>query len=91
MTEDIEKDLNSSKSQENKPQKINKAVSFNAIKNMAFEIFFTEPDKNLVLDKLAKLFVMNPVIVREDRKVVRKKISDTQSLNFQKRVRKHVF
>jgi len=76
---------------ENKQLKINKAVSFNAIKNMAFDIFFTEPDKSVILDQLTKLFSMNSVIVREDRQVPRKKISDTQSLNFQKRMRKHVF
>jgi len=91
MTEDIEDDMNDSKSQENKKLKINKAVSFNAIKNMAFKIFSTEPDKGTVLDELTKLFTMNPVIVRENRRVPRKKISDTQSLNYQKRMRKHVF
>lgn len=58
---------------------------------MAFEIFFNEHDKNKIINKLTKLFIMNPVIVREDRQKLRKKISDTQSLNFQKRKRKHVF
>jgi len=73
------------------PQKINKSVSFNAIKNMAFEIFFNEPDKNKIINKLTQLFIMNPVTVRKDRQMLREKISDTQSLNFQKRKRKHVF
>lgn len=91
MTEDVEDAMNANKPEENKDKKINKSVSFNAIKNMAFEIFFNEPDKEKVIDKLTKLFVMNPVTVRPDRKVLRKKTSDTQSLNFQKRMRKHVF
>lgn len=91
MTEDIEDELNAKKMSENKQQKINKAVSFNALKNMAFEIFFNEPDKDKITERLTKLFVMNTIIVRENRKVPRKKISDTQSLNFQKRARKHVF
>lgn len=91
MTEDIEEKINAEKQPENKQQKINKAVSFNAIKNMAFEIFFDEPNKDKVNDKLTKLFVMNTVTVRENRIVSRKKISDTQSLNYQKRGRKHVF
>ncbi len=60
MTEDVEEEVNSHKSVEKKKVKINKAVSFDAIKNMAFEIFFTEPDTGKVLDKLRKLFVMNP-------------------------------
>jgi hypothetical protein len=34
---------------------------------------------------------MNPVLVRENRIVPRNTVSDTQSLNYQKRVRKHVF
>jgi len=58
---------------------------------MAFEIFFNEPDKNKIINKLTQLFIMNPVTVRKDRQMLRKKISDTQSLNFQKRKRKHVF
>jgi hypothetical protein len=91
MTEDIEEELNAKKLPEAKQQKINKAVSFNIIKNMAFEIFLNESDKDKVTYRLTKLFVMNTVTVRENRKVPRKNISDTQSLNFQKRARKHVF
>lgn len=83
--------MDHNKLEKNNRLKINKAVSFNAIKNMAFEIFFLEPDKDKVMDKLMKLFVLNPVVVREGRQVPRKKTSDTQSLNFQKRMRKHVF
>lgn len=89
MIEDIEEKMNTNNHHKNK--KVNKAVSFNVIKNMAFEIFFNEPNKDKVTDKLTKLFVMNPIIVREDRQVPRKKISNTQSMNFQKRKRKHVF
>ena len=66
-------------------------VSFNAIKKMAFEIFFSKKNKDLVLEKLDNLFRMNPIVVREDRGGLRKKISDTKSLNFHKRMRKHVF
>lgn len=91
MIEDVEEKLNADKPSDNKRVKINKAVSFNVIKNMAFEIFFNEPDKGMITEKLTNLFVMNPVTVRENRKVPRNKISDTQSMNFQKRKRKHVF
>lgn len=91
MTEKTEEKMNSEKSTENKQVKINKAVSFNAIKKMAFEIFFNKKNKDLVLEKLDNLFRMNPVVIREDRGRLRKKISDTKSLNFHKRMRKHVF
>jgi hypothetical protein len=89
MIEDVEENINANKTR--KKIKINKAVSFNAIKNLAFDIFFNEPDKEKVANQLTKLFIMNPVVVRENRLVSRKKISDTQSLNYQKRKRKHVF
>jgi hypothetical protein len=91
MTEKTEEKMNYEKPAENKQVKINKAVSFNAIKKMAFDIFFNEKNKDLVLEKLDNLFRMNPVLIREDRGGLRKKISDTKSLNFQKRARKHVF
>ena len=87
----MEEKINTEKIPENKRVKINKAVSFNAIKNMAFEIFFNEHDQDRVSKELEKLFIMGPVTVRKDRNVTRKKISDTQSMNFQKRKRKHGF
>jgi len=91
LTEDIEQKINAEKSDENKPVKVNKAVSFNTIKNLAFEIFFTEKDQSILFEKLDRLFSMNTVVVRKDRTVPRKKISATRSFNFQKRMRKHVF
>lgn len=91
LVEESEASINADKPQENKRQRINKAVSFNAIKQMAFELFFNEPDKDKVMNKLTTLFMMNPIIIREARHVPRKKISDTKSLNYQKRMRKHVF
>ena len=75
MTEKTEEKINAEKSTENKPVKINKAVSFNAIKKMAFEIFFNKKNKDLVLEKLDNLFRMNPIVIREDRGGLRKKIS----------------
>lgn len=91
MTEDVEEELNTSRSNKSKPLKINKSVSFHAIKIMALEIFFTEPDKEKLFEKLEKLFLLNPVTVRKDRRWPRKTISETKSVNYQKRGRKHVF
>lgn len=90
MVEDLEENINVQKPNKSKKM-INKSVSFNAIKNMAFEIFLDEPDPDLLFEKLNKLFRMNPITVRKDRQVPRKKTSHTQSFNFQKRIRKHVF
>jgi hypothetical protein len=91
MTGDIEEEINR-KIDETKPNKaINKAVSFNVIKNLAFEILSAEVDQDALEDKLKKLFLTNMRSIRKDRIVPRYKISDTRSLNFQKRFRKHVF
>ena len=93
MTEDVEEALNISRSNKSngKPLKINKSVSFHTIKTMALEIFFTESDKEKLFDKLEQLFLLNPVTVRKDRRWPRKKISATKSMNYHKRIRKHVF
>lgn len=91
LTEDIEAELNTNEPTKHKKRKVNKAVSFNAIKNMAFKIFQTEWDQEKILDKLMELFVMNPILVRENREVPRKHVTDTQLLNFYKRVKKQVF
>ncbi len=91
LVEDIETEMNEQKNKGQKKVKVNKAVSFNAIKKMAFEIFSREKDKEAILNKLVKLFTMNPVLVRNNRQVEREKISPIKSLNFQKRARKHVF
>ena len=92
ITEDVELKINANLPDNNNlNKKINKAVSFNAIKNMAFELFYTQGSKEELLDKLTFLFTQNTVVQRIDRKVERTNTSDTQSLNFQKRKRKHVF
>ena len=72
-------------------QKINKAVSFNAIKNLAFELLAGNEDRDIIILKLEKLFKMNTLVVRSDRKTPREKPSQTRSRNYQKRKRKHVF
>ena len=88
MTEDIEKQINVNKE---KKKKINKAVSFNAIKNMVFKIFNAEKNIDDIIDKLDKLFIMNLVSVRPKREAPHREKSIVRSLNFQKRMRKHVF
>ena len=70
---------------------VNKAVSFNVIKNSAFELLFTIKDKAKLLSKLTLLFMTNTCVIRKDRDVPRKKITTKRSLNYQKRTRKHVF
>lgn len=91
MTGDLEEEINAKIDETVKNRAINKAVSFNAIKNLAFEILSAKVDQDILEDKLKKLFLTNLRSIRKDRTAPRYKISDTRSLNFQKRFRKHVF
>ncbi len=58
---------------------------------MVFELFYNQGLQEELLEQLTNLFTQNTVAQRINRKVVRTNVSDTQSLNFQKRKRKHVF
>jgi hypothetical protein len=91
FTEDIQQDLNSDLKENQLPKKVNKAVSFNAIKNMAFELFFSEKDRDRTEEKLTQLFRMNTLVQRNGRSPPRQKHSPQKTINYQKRSRKHVF
>ena len=92
MTEDIDNELAfATKTASKTKVKVNKSVSFNTIKNKAFDIFYYEADKRKIFEQLDKLFRMNLVSVRNDRKVPRVPFSNITSYNYQKRKRKHVF
>lgn len=88
ITEDVEETLNAGLANSKSEKSINKSVSFNTIKNLAFNIFSTESDTDCIMDQLSKLFFL---VIRKERKVDRNKVTNTRSLNYQKRARKHVF
>ena len=73
------------------PQQVNHAVSFNAIKNKAFELFASDSDSKTLIKQSEALFLMNPAVVRQDRKVPRKKRSARHRLNYVKRKLKICF
>ena len=72
-------------------QKVNKAVSFNAIKDRAFDILFEEEDINSILSELEALFIMNPSLERKKRNTPRKKSIPRKLIHFLKRGKKYVF
>lgn len=90
FTEETEKEVNNNLKDGLLPKKINKAVSFNAIKNMAFDIFFNEKNTPDTKAKLTQLFKQN-MIVQRSRTAPRDEISVRKSYNFQRRSRKHVY
>jgi hypothetical protein len=91
FTEETESEINSHLNEDQLPQKINKAVSFNAIKNMAFELIFNEHDRADTNEKLTRLFKTNTIVQREGRTAPRVKISARKSANFQRRHKKCVY
>ena len=89
MTEDIDAAWQSSLSDRRYKKKVNKAVSFHAIKSLVFDLFYSH-DPN-VEQKLILLFQRNAVLERPKKVPPRKKLSPRRSLAFQKRLRKHSF
>jgi hypothetical protein len=73
------------------PKKVNKAVSFNLIKEQAFELFYSKAPNKQRLEKLTELFLSSPTVIRKGRKPLRTENSSRQVLNFWKRQRKVVF
>jgi hypothetical protein len=78
-------------------RKVNKSVSFNTIKNYAFELFYFEGDVGEIIEKIYKLLKTNTVAIRPNRHYERpsaqesKHTKNTKSANFQKRKKKVVF
>lgn len=86
LTEDVNESLD--KKQTRNKQKVNHAVSFNAIKVKAFELFYSNEVSDHLLEQLEILFRMNPVQVKKDRYVPRVKRSDRHILHYHKRKKK---
>jgi len=72
-------------------QQVNHAVSFHAIKSHLIDLLLGSEPLETVLPKLQSLFLGNPVAVRPERGVPRKKRSGWRSYNFQRNTRKVVF
>ena len=73
------------------PQTVNRAVSFNAIKNQAFDLLFSNLDTHTLTEQLTTLFLKNPSSQRRERNPPRRKSSPRALLIFQKRKKKHCF
>jgi len=72
-------------------QKINKAVSFNALKNNVIELFLSHEDEHVIVIKLHALFVKNPTLVRAGRSSPRKITPTVALMNYLKRKRKAIY
>jgi hypothetical protein len=68
------------------PQTVNRAVSFNVIKNKALDLLVSNLDTDTLLEQLTPLFLKNPTSSRSERNPPRQKSSSRALLNFHKRV-----
>jgi hypothetical protein len=73
------------------PQQVNQAVSFNAIKHRAFDLFMSDVPIDEVVDELTDLFSRNPTLYRKDKNPERKPAGLHRLLNFWQRVKRFVF
>lgn len=72
-------------------QKVNKAVSFNTIKNKVLDLFyFNRDDLDDLFEKMDQLFLMNPSPIREKR-LFERNTNARKALGFHKRQKKIVF
>lgn len=71
--------------------KINRAVSFHALKSRAIDLLLGADPPEVVVRELRALFLINPISVRPNRNPPRIPPSFARSANFFKRVRKIVF
>lgn len=72
-------------------QAVNRAVSFNAIKDRALELLFSNVDTTTLCRRLTALFLTNPTLDRPQRHPPRKKSSSRALLDFHKRRKKHCY
>lgn len=91
LTEEASDILESKTPQNRYPQQVNKMVSFNAIKNHVIALLLSDEPVSEVCAKLTRLFLTNPVCIRHDRQVARKKTSPRAALHYQKRKRKFCY
>lgn len=91
LTDEAQAILDQKCAQSKQARKVNKAVSFHAIKHHALDLLYTQSDLSLLKEQLTHLFLTNPVALRPHRKTPRKETSDRAKINYQRRVRKHSF
>jgi hypothetical protein len=92
ITKGIEDEINKNPEKNRLPKKINHAVTFNAIKNMAFDVFLNVKKTPDSIEKMRLLFRTGSIVQRKDRgSPQRKQMKAFVGYNHLKRARKYVF
>lgn len=89
MVDEAQISLGSKKNQHQ--QTVNRAISFNTLKNNVMQLLHCEDDIESVVAKMSALFLINPTIRRKGRHVDRKAATQGQIINFLRRKKKIVF
>ncbi len=91
LTDDAQ-DLLDHKEDIKQPQVVNKSISFSAIKDHVFELFYFERDGDELLEELTHIFLTRPRSLQLGRFVLRKKrFNYRQITKFYKRSKKYPF
>jgi len=72
-------------------KQVNKADAYHTVKDQVLDLLYSDIPAETVIRQLQRLFVSNPVSVRPERKVPRRKQSFNRSYHFQRNVKKIVF
>jgi hypothetical protein len=72
-------------------QRVNRSVSYHALKCRLFDLLQSNVPADQVVSELTQLFTANAVSRRQERKIPRKKASLARSLHFQRHQRKNVY
>lgn len=86
LTSDVNSELE--KKETKNKQKVNHTISFNAIKNKALDLIFSQKSIDDLFKQLELLFLTNRVQVRKNREVKRNKTTDRNAYNHLKRKQK---
>ena len=92
LTQDSETFLEQRSAENKYPQSVNKAVSFNTIKNNVFHLLLDDAvDINETLSRMEQLFITSPCCTRKGRETPRKKTSANKKAAYYKRRKKPCF
>ena len=91
LTDDAQQILDEKSTKNQQPQIVNKAISFNVIKNNVFDLFYQELDDDVLLEKLTKLFLTKTTSVKKKKSRKRIKTKLRRTIKYYKYKRKICF
>jgi hypothetical protein len=92
LSEPTQAALDQQRKAQTQRRQVNRANAYHAIKDQVLDLLYGDTPAETVLQKLRRLFLGDPVAVRPNRKVPRRrKQSFHRSYHFQRRLKKAVF